>query len=395
VADFAKVSTSLIATKVKNITVEAGAAELILTGTGAAGTGTINAGSSTGPITWGTIAATGNLTFTGSAGVDTLTIGTTVGSEVQTYNLGDGDDVVTLVDQNGQAIVNGEDGDDTFTVSISGSNIDGLALHGGNGIDKLSISATSNNTVKFDKGFSGIEKIVLNPSNAPFTAEFHVDSGYDEAVEINDLSGQNVTLEFKTDAGGTIDLSNFIFLGGWNTNDTIKLTGDTGNETLIGTSQADSIDGGAGNDTIIGGAGADIMTGGAGADVFLFANGDTGTPTATNFDTITDFGTGDIIDLGPTAISALSSGSYGNINVGSNGLVTTSYTTLAAFITDLGTAGISTLGAAMIAAIGGHGYLFISDGVAGLGSGDLLIKVTGVPPSTGLTIVNGDIVGIS
>jgi Ca2+-binding RTX toxin-like protein len=387
VADFAKVAVGLAASAAKTITVEAGSAEVSFGGnTGGANTETINAGSSTGKISWGTIVAPGDLTFTGSEGVDILTIGGTTGTnKTQTYNLGKGNDVVTLVDQAGQAIVNGEDGDDSFTVNAT-TNIANLALHGGDGTDTLSISSNGS-SIKFNKGFSGIEKIVLKTSSTTFTAEFQVASGYNEAVEVTDVSGVNVTLEFKTDAGGTIDLSNFTFLGWTSGTDIIKLTGTTGNETLKGTSQADIIEGGPG---------ADIMTGGDGADVFLFANGDTGTPTATNFDTITDFVSGtDKIDLGTTNITALGSGSYGNITVGNNGLVTTSYTNLANFITDLAGTSITIAGAAMIAAIGSDSYLFISDGTAGLGSGDLLIKITGIAATTGLTISGGDITGIA
>jgi hypothetical protein len=275
VADFAKVTvggTGLVASAAKTITVEAGSAEVSFgssNNTGGTSTQTITASSSTGKITWGTIAATGDLTFTGSQGVDILTIGgTTSAGKTQTYDLGNGNDVVTLTNQVGQAIVNGEDGDDSFTVNATAL-VANLALHGGGGTDTLSISSNGAN-IQFNKGFSGIEEIVLNTSTNNFSVNFQVASGYNEAVQVIDASGKDVTFEFKTDAGGTIDLSNFTFVG-WTSGDIIKLTGTTGNETLIGTSQADTMTGGTGNDTFVFSAG----DGGAARINFNDADNDT------------------------------------------------------------------------------------------------------------------------
>jgi chitinase len=61
------------------------------------------------------------------------------------------------------------------------------------------------------------------------------------------------------------------------------LTGAGGADTLSGLGGRDMLEGGAGNDRLAGGTLADMLTGGAGADRFVFAVGETG------MDTITDF----------------------------------------------------------------------------------------------------------
>ncbi len=91
----------------------------------------------------------------------------------------------------------------------------------------------------------------------------------------------------------------------------VSITGGTGNDALTGSNQADILVGGAGDDSLTGGQGLDTLTGGAGKNTFVFANNSTGTPSATAFDTITDFraGTGNVIDFGATAISVTAGGS--------------------------------------------------------------------------------------
>jgi len=91
------------------------------------------------------------------------------------------------------------------------------------------------------------------------------------------------------------------------------LSGGTGNEVLAGGVGAETLSGGDGNDILIGGGGNDVLTGNAGSDTFKF----TGSLSAGNADTITDFAVGaggDKLDLhdvlplaaqGQTTLSAL------------------------------------------------------------------------------------------
>lgn len=83
-------------------------------------------------------------------------------------------------------------------------------------------------------------------------------------------------------------------------------TGNALANLLVGTTAANSLSGGDGNDTLNGSTGNDVLTGGLGADRFRF----TGTPSATNIDTITDFtpSQNDRIDLVRTAFPNLPAG---------------------------------------------------------------------------------------
>nr|WP_246437107.1 hypothetical protein [Parapusillimonas granuli] len=187
-------------------------------------------------------------------------------------------------------------------------------------------------------------------------------------------------------------------------NDTI--IGSAGNDVLVGGAGNNNISGGAGNDVIIGGtgndiitggAGVDVMTGGAGANVFAFASGSLGaTPTASNFDTITDWaaGTGNRIDFGATAIT-VDAGTGTGLTVNAKGLVTAGAADLNAFVTALGNSSTTAAGSAIVYSNGTDSYLFISDGTAGLGANDTFVKLTGVNATDGLTLNAGDIVGIA
>jgi Ca2+-binding RTX toxin-like protein len=98
------------------------------------------------------------------------------------------------------------------------------------------------------------------------------------------------TVQNGTNGNDTLtgNAGNDTLIGG-NGNDT--LTGNAGNDTLIGGNGTDLLvggagddllDGGNGTDTLRGGLGNDTLTGGNGSDVFLFAAGE-GTDTITDF----------------------------------------------------------------------------------------------------------------
>jgi len=180
------------------------------------------------------------------------------------------------------------------------------------------------------------------------------------------------------------------------------ITGGSGTNTLTGGGGADTIIGGARDDVLRGSTGTDTLTGGLGNDTFAFtrqANETGGTPSATVFDTITDYALGsDIIDELGGALAL---------------------TTDAATTAVVGTAAISNLGIATFAAAddtllekitavnasmasgteadnqvaafvhSGSTYIYIYDNTADtVDNADGLIKLTGVV-ATSLTINAG------
>jgi len=207
-------------------------------------------------------------------------------------------------------------------------------------------------------------------------------------------------LSVKDNAGNITGAGYYVYLGtssGVVTSVTGTLPaaiyGFAGGDTIIGTAQADYIFGGSGNDTITGGSGADVMSGGSNNDTFVFAAGASGTPTTTNFDTITDYGVGnDKIDYGSTLLTK-DAGTGTGLTV-SSGVVTGGAANLAAFITALGNSSTTNAGSTLLYATGGDSYIFISDGTAGLGSNDVLIKIVGVA-ATSYSISSGDITTLS
>ena len=90
-------------------------------------------------------------------------------------------------------------------------------------------------------------------------------------------------------------------LYGYQGND--SLAGLGGSDILRGGDGSDALDGGAGNDILIGGAGNDTLTGGDGLDVFRWESGDEAVPASPQTDTISDFtfapasSGGDTLDL--------------------------------------------------------------------------------------------------
>jgi hypothetical protein len=162
--------------------------------------------------------------------------------------------------------------------------------------------------------------------------------------------------------------------------------------------------GGGAADAITGGAGADILTGGAGGDTFTFAAGASGIPSTTgNFDTIIGYETGsDVID-GPGALTLVAEGTLGAAQaaISATGLASFNVAdnTLALRIVAVEagmTAATAVANETAVFNFGGDAYVFISDGTAGVGANDVLIKLTGISVSTGMTVSGGgDITAIA
>lgn len=99
-------------------------------------------------------------------------------------------------------------------------------------------------------------------------------------------NGLNANILTLFNADGTAKDFNNDGLIDWND---IKAFVLAGNDFILGSSNADTLEGGAGADYIDGGAGNDILTGGTGPNTFVLHLG--------SVDTITDFSTIDVLDL--------------------------------------------------------------------------------------------------
>ncbi|KAB1068740.1 DUF4214 domain-containing protein [Methylobacterium planeticum] len=254
------------------------------------------------------------------------------------------------------------------------------------GVEQVNINAVDNVTATSLTGLTGLTKLVVTGAgNVDLTTG---------ALAIN----TNTTV----DASGVT--GTFTFTGAASTANGLAITGSaTGVNNITGTGLADVIVGGSAADTLFGGSGADIITGGAGANTFVFTNASTGLPSATNFDTITDFraGTGNKIDFGAITLSTTATATAtpvsGTAAISSTGVATFNsadntlalkLTALAAGVTASG--GASVAGESAIFQQGNDAYLFVSDATDGLSATDVLIKLTGVTVgANGLTFSAG------
>jgi hypothetical protein len=160
--------------------------------------------------------------------------------------------------------------------------------------------------------------------------------------------------------------------------------------SVVGSASADILKGGAGEDTLDGEEGADVLTGNGGADSFVFIAGETGTPSDSLFETITDFEAGiDIIDHDATiTIVQNATASAGTAAIDAEGIASfdAADDTLGERITaveaGINAGGAAAAGQAAIFEHAGNSYVFISDGTDGVDANDVLVQLSGV---TGLT----------
>jgi Ca2+-binding RTX toxin-like protein len=120
---------------------------------------------------------------------------------------------------------------------------------------------------------------------------------------VNGLVGrQDVLLNHGSISGDVnLGLERDIYVGTGGTQAGV-ISGQEGDDILVGGAVSDRLNGGAGDDAIRGAGGADTLTGGAGKDVFLY--GAVSDSTAAASDTLTDFETGvDHIDLSALAVT--------------------------------------------------------------------------------------------
>lgn len=226
------------------------------------------------------------VSFFGGAGNDTLD-----GSDSSTQLIGNGDggnDLLTggsasdtLDGGAGNDLVQGEKGNDRM---IGGIGNDTLAWDDGDGSDRISGNAGIDTVAvegsllqgdNFVLGQQGTQAIFnrINLGQFQLTVDtveqFSVSGeGGNDFFDVNNLSNTSVnTVSFSGGAGNDT-------LNGSDTSTRLVGNGDAGNDLLIGSSVADTLNGGVGNDFVAGAKGNDRMIGGTGNDTLAWADGD-------------------------------------------------------------------------------------------------------------------------
>jgi Ca2+-binding RTX toxin-like protein len=184
----------------------------------------------------------GNDTVLGDKGDDVMTGGN--GNDSLEWNNGDGSDIISGNAGNDTVVVNGADGGaDSSVLGKDATNkafFERIALGGTPGAGRFTLTVDTSET-------------------------FEVSSlGGNDIFKVNDLVGTGVNVVIFS--GGDGD-DNF---DGSATGTALRVSGDAGNDTLVGGTSNDAITGGDGNDVITGGDGVDILTGGTGADQFAY-----------------------------------------------------------------------------------------------------------------------------
>jgi Ca2+-binding RTX toxin-like protein len=234
-------------------------------------------------MTWA-VAANGDYTFLGSTVLtdieeviftsnnDHFSV-TLSDTEITDADLKGGDDVVSLIS----------------TSDLSGQ----LEIFGGSGIDTFSLG-------NFNSGVT----ITASTSLASMRWSGGDGTGWITAYQFEafTLTAFDDTIRITNDTGAQT-------INGHDGNDTIEAGG--GNDTIDGGAGNDTINGGADNDTITGGIGRDLVSGGAGVDTFVFATrqdfGGGYSLVGSTTDAILDMQIGELINLaGVDANSTLS-----------------------------------------------------------------------------------------
>ena len=227
----------------------------------------------------------GNDLITGGSGDDFINAG--AGND--TVFAGAGDDSVlggsgadyldgqagndTLAGQGGKDTLIGGEGDDTFQFNVNGDGID--VVSSVDGYDQVQITASNAaDTVAVGKigpriqVTSGGNVLTVNANISVVSIDL---GGGNDLLTLGDLSGvaQTVLTINGGDGNDTLDASAGV-LGVVR----LRLSGDAGNDSILGSASDDTIDGGAGLDTLNGGAGNDTIFGGADNDAINGQAGD-------------------------------------------------------------------------------------------------------------------------
>lgn len=277
-------------------------------------------------------------------------------------------------------ILYGLDGDDVFQYDAPTDLASGEVILGGEGADTVSIRAAgifdfrlatfgSINEIEFTN--SAINTVRINESQ--FSSV-----GLSPLAIIDGFAGGAAaanTFEVYTASGGTADLSGLNFQD-WTSDDTIRVLGNLGSETLTGDdvfaseigggNGTDILNGGAANDVLVGGNGGDSLNGGGGFDIAIYSSssavqinlstgfasgGEAAGDTFNSIETLIGSAFGDIL-TGNSLANALIGGDGndilqglegGDVLVGGNGIDTATYSssldTVSVNLTNLSGAG--------------------------------------------------------
>ena len=304
----------------------------------------------------------------------------------------------TLVGNSGNNVLDGGAGSDTLNGGLGND-----TLKGGAGIDTFNVTAGTDSITDF--GVGGAEILTVNSGAI---ANVIVAASWTATSATSNSGTANLSTK-----GFAVNLSSITTGSGFsvtNTGAAAQITGSAFADTLTGAAGNDMLNGGLSNDRLIGSKGVDNLTGGSGSDTFLFSQGDTG-QAAGRFDVITDFakgttGTGDLIDysnalvIGGGATSATSTEASINQSIGIASFASGSGTTLADALNDIAsnfTKATDTAGEFAFFKINNSGnyFLFISDGVKGVGSNDVLVELTGISDLSSIDLTSGNLSIIS
>lgn len=357
-------------------------------GTGGVTTTVTGVNGSTGMTAFGDT-VTGVAAFT----VDTLAGADTINTAGFAASITGGAGADTVNYQTAEANINATlgDGDDIFNVAID-TDTGGHTFTGGAGTDTVNINVDIADAA-VNLNTATVERINITAAQTAANAITLLDAT--NGIQVTASATANVTLAAANQTFiGTAGAHTVTGVGG---NDTITITSTTSG-TFTGAAGTDTISVTGANHSVNAGTGADTVTLGSGVDTYVFTAGDSGAPSATVFDLINGFQANrDIIDesAGALVLSADATQAAGRASISGAGVCAfnAADNTLALKIVAAEN-GLSAGGAAAreIAVFedAGASYLFISDGVAGVGANDVMIRLAGVTGVTGITLTGGN-----
>ncbi|MEP4196774.1 MAG: calcium-binding protein [Aliishimia sp.] len=209
--------------------------------------------------------------YRGDTNIDVV-FGTNGANDIDTRS---GNDSVTAL--GGDDTVNGGSGDDTLNGGAGFDDLDGglgsdtFVYNAGEGIDNIDGGIDSAGDIDTFNAFGATENMRIDLEDG--THEYDNDG-----IERTFVGIENVTTGSGDDT--IVGITNNVFkdftFSGGSGNDTITggnnvetINGGLGDDVLSGGGQVDTIDGGAGDDILDGGAAQDILNGGSGNDTFL------------------------------------------------------------------------------------------------------------------------------